>query len=182
MIHSDDFEAMEKLFGSSELPQELLSEYEVQQRMSRAFGHSGSLGMTILIPMMRSLGYGKIVTKTPEIVDWRRHIGEGVIAQYGDELAPGKLVGLGEQGRLVLDLDSYGTVELPRFCVKLAPINELAMEQNPWIKVKRGTKVVVQTDAGPKEGKFTSVAGTCVRVKIGQEDILCSPESVELAV
>lgn len=181
MIHTDDYDAMARMFGDGELPEDVVEEYEVQRRMTFAFGHSGALGMNLLIPMLRGLGYGKIVDKPQENVDWRRHIGEEVIAQYGDEQVPGRLRGLSENGRLELNLDRYGVVDVPRYSVKLKPTRELDMKQDPWAKVKRGTKVVVKMGDGNHEGKLTSVSARGLRVRVGEETLLCSPENVELA-
>lgn len=182
MIHKDDYDAMERMFRGSEIPEDLLNEYELQRRMASSYGHVGALGMNLVIPMMRALGYGKVVEVTAENVDWRRHIGEEVIAQYGDQQAPGKLVGLGVNGRLALNLTGYGEVELPRYCVRLAPTQELVVDTGAWAKVKRGSKVVVQTADGPEDAKFVKVTPDGVTVKLGNEELVFPHNSVELAV
>ena len=130
MIHPNDYNAMEKIFGTPNLPEDVSKEYAIVRKMADAYGHTGQLGLNLVIPMLRRLGYGKIVEKPIENVDWRRHVGCEIVAQYGDVLAPGVLSGIGTNGRLWVKLDDYGEVEVPRYCVKVKPEAALSTERN----------------------------------------------------
>lgn len=131
MIHQDDYDAMTRMFRDTTIPDDVCEEYEVVRRMASSYGHVGALGMNLVVPMMRMLGYGKLVEKKVVNVDWRHHIGENVTAEYGDRRVSGKIVGLGVNGRLVLELDGYsGEVELPRYCVQLKPEPELSVDKS----------------------------------------------------
>jgi hypothetical protein len=180
LIHPNDYAAMEKLFRGQDIPDDLVDEYEIQRKMCDAYGHVGALGMNLVIPMMRRLGYGKIVQQTVENVDWRRHMGENVIASYGDQKVAGKLTGLGIHHLLGIELQGYGYVELPRYCVQLAPTRELQVTKDAWGHVKKGAAVTVKTDKGPKRGRFVESTPDGVRVKIGDEEAVYPPENVEL--
>jgi len=180
MIHPVDFDAMEKLFRGAEIPEALQQEYETQQRMTRAWGNSGPLGMNLIIPMMRLLGYGKIVEQALENVDWRNHIGEEVSVLYADSLVRGKLIDLGNNSRLTVQLERFGVVDVPRYCVKAKPLEEIHPERNDWVDVKPGTKVVVHGKEGDLNGKLEGAQGQSVRVKVGRESLVCPVDSVEL--
>lgn len=187
MIHPDDYEAMERMFRGGNIPEDLAVEYEIQRLMASSYGHSGALGMGLVIPLMRALGYGKVAEKIILNVDWRKQIGSQVIAQYGDSKVVGKVLGLGTNSRLVLDLQGYGEVELPRFCVQLVPVRELDVEKSvelksdPWASVSRGTKIVVLGGAVPAAGRFLAATPNGLRVKVGSEEKTVSPDLVELA-
>jgi hypothetical protein len=187
MIHPQDYEALERLFRGSEIPEDLVQEYELQRLMAATYGHVGPLGMGMVVPMMRALGYGVVRKVSPEGVDWRKHIGSEVIAQYGDRDVHGVVVGLGTNSRLDVELDGYGEVELPRYCVKLIPVLEveavkpLEIKDNPWATVSRGTKVVVSNGDSKVEGRFLKVVPDGLRVKVGKEEQTAAAGTVELA-
>jgi hypothetical protein len=187
MLHPEDYDAIEKMFRGSDIPADLIAEYEINRLMASAYGHSGPLGMNLVIPLMRALGYGKVAEKLVLNVDWRKCIGSQVVAQYGDQKVLGKVIGLGTNSRLVLDLQGYGEIELPRYCVQLVPVRELDVEKppelksDPWAGVLRGTKVVVTTAAGPADGRFIKVAPHGLLVKVKNEELVLRPDLVELA-
>lgn len=187
MIHPDDYDAMEKMFRGADIPDDLVAEYEVNRLMTAAYGHVGPLGMNLVIPMMRALGYGKVVVKAAPTVDWRNHVGSQVVAQYGDRKVAGELTGFGTNSRLILRLEGYGEVELPRYCVQLVPVCELEMEKpaevksDPWASVSRGAKVVVASDKGSVTGRFLGLDPEGLRVKVGNKELVTAPNLVELA-
>lgn len=187
MIHPADYEAMNAMFRGAELPRDLCDEYEMQKRMASAFGHSGALGLWLIVPMMRRLGYGRVSDqKSKTNVDWRRHIGDKVVAQYGNREVNGEVVGLGDNGYLVVKVPEYGEVELPRYCVQLPDKKRLDMEQgalghDEWMKVRRGTKVVLQTEDGPVEAKLVASTGQGVKVTVDGDEAIYPYEAVELS-
>jgi hypothetical protein len=187
MIHPDDYDAMERMFRDANIPEDLAAEYEIQRLMASACGHSGALGVGLVVPMMRALGYGKVAEKILLNVDWRKRIGSQVVAQYGDASVAGKVLGLGSNGRLVLDLQGYGEVELPRYCVQLVPVRELDVEKpaeiksDPWGGVSRGTKIVVLNGDERTVGRFLKATPGGLLVKVGSEEKTVSPDLVELA-
>lgn len=182
MLHPEDYDAMDKLFRGAEIPEDLLAEYELQRKMAQAYGHVGAMGMHLVIPMMRHLGYGKVVEHVSENVDWRKHMGEPVIAEYGDAKVPGVVTQIGLHGRLGVELRGYGYTELPKYCVQLAPTQELEMAKSAWDKVKTGAKVTVKMpDHKPVTGKFLQRTPDGVHVKVGDAESVYPPECVELS-
>lgn len=181
MIHPEDYDAMEKLFRGTEIPDDLVAEYELQRKMAGAYGHVGAMGMHLVIPMMRHLGYGKVVEHVTENVDWRKHMGEEVIADYGDTKVPGVVTQIGTRGRLGVELRGHGYTELPKYCVQLAPTKELEMSKSAWDKVQTGAKVTVQLPgAKPMTGKFIQRTPDGVHVRVGNKESVYPPERVEL--
>lgn len=181
MFHPEDYAAIEKLFRGAAIPEDLATEYEICRKMVTAWGHSGSLGMYLIIPLMRRLGYGKIVEQVPVEVDWRTHLGDEVIVQYGDQRVGGKLLDLCHHHRLGIQLEGYGYVEMPRYCVQLVPSKELEIAKTAWEQVKKGAKVTVTTEAGPVPGKFVESTGDGLRVNIRGGNAIYPVEAVELA-
>lgn len=186
MIHPDDYEAIERMFRGTNIPDDLVAEYEVQRLMASAYGHSGALGMNLVIPLMRALGYGKVAEKVALNVDWRKHVGSAVVAQYGDSKVVGKVLGFGSNSRLVLELQGYGEVELPRYCVQLVPVRELDVEKpaevksDPWASVSRGTKVVVDPGDSQTIGRFLRVVPEGLYIKVGSCERIVASSLVEL--
>jgi hypothetical protein len=187
MIHPDDYDAIEKMFRGTNIPDDLAEEYEIQRLMASAYGHAGALGMNLVIPLMRALGYGKVAEKVVLNVDWRNHVGSQVVAQYGDRKVVGKVLGFGSNCRLVLELQGYGEVELPRYCVQLVPIKELDIEKpievksDPWASVSRGTKVVIDPGDSQTIGRFLKVVPDGLCIKVGNYERIVAPSLVELA-
>lgn len=180
MIHPEDYDAMVKLFRGKEPPDDVVDEYEVQRRMASMYGHNGPLGMYLVIPMLRQLGYGKVVERPVKHIEWREHIGDEVVVAYGDQKVPGRLVSLATNHYLRVATDQYGEIELPRYAVELPPTKELLTERDAWARVKRGVRVVVKTDGEPLVGKFMGRNSDGVCVKVGTESRTYPPEFVEL--
>jgi len=87
---------------------------------------------------------------------------------------------------LAVNVPEYGELELPRHCVRLANYRELSMDQgalghDEWMKVRRGAKVVLQTDEGPVEGKFIASTGEGVKVKVDDTEAIHPYDAVELS-
>lgn len=130
MIHHSDFEVIESLLGTPDIPEDVSLEYELRQQMYHSAGGTGPLRALALVDLLRFLGYGSLRETTPEGTDWRQEIGKPILAMYGDREVSGILNGLGQYGTLLVSLDGYdGEVELPRYCVKLAPQLEFVMEE-----------------------------------------------------
>jgi hypothetical protein len=180
MMHPVDYEAIDKLFRGADIPDDLVNEYEIWQKMASAYGHVGALGMQLVIPMLRQLGYGKVVEQASESVSWRKHIGEAVLVSYDDRIVPGKLVEMGLQGKLGIELEGVGYIEAPRYTVKLAPTRELEVVKDAWGKVKKGAKVAVSVGGKTVHGKFVDSTPDGVRVKAGVSETVYPPEAVEL--
>jgi len=180
MIHPNDYSAMEKMFGNSDLPEDVRREYAVVRKMADAYGHSGALGLNLVIPMLRRLGYGKIVEKPVQNVDWRNEMGARVVAQYGDVLAEGVLSGLGMNGRLWVALDEYGEVEVPRYSVKLKAEAALSTEKSVWDAVEEGAAVIVHREDKDVNGRFLGVSDTGLRVRLGPKEFVYPSDVVEL--
>lgn len=120
MIHPSDQEVLLALLRVSELPAEIEEEYDVRQRMYHSGGGSGALGIQQLIGVLRHVGVKLPDAPVSVQVDWRKHLGEPVLALYGDKKCSGTVTSLGEGGTLICLLDGYdGEVELPRHCVGL---------------------------------------------------------------
>jgi len=148
--------------------------------MADCYGHTGALGPYLIIPMLRRLGYGKVVEKQAVNVDWRRHMNEPVDVLYGDKHVDGKVVGLGVNGRRVVDTREYGELEVPRHCVSLIPEIELSVAQNPWASVEEGASVVVHSGDKDVRGKFVGLSEDGVLVKVGSKETVYACEEVEL--
>lgn len=121
MIHPNDSEVLCSLLRVSDIPAEIVKEYEIRRRMYHSGGGSGALGIQQLIGVMRHVGVELPAREVPVNVDWRAHVGEPIIAKYGDKDLAGALVGLCDGGNLVVLLDGVaGEVEIPRHFVKLS--------------------------------------------------------------
>lgn len=180
MIHRVDSDAMEKIFNSTNLPEDVQKEYAIVRKMADTYGHTGPLGMNLVIPMLRRLGYGKVVEKTVENVDWRRHMGAAVVAQYGDQKVDGKLVSLSTNSRLIVDTEQYGELEFPRYLVSLKAPSELDVTRDPWASVEAGAAVIVHSGDKDVRGKFVGVSEGGVLVKVGSKEVTYSSDEVEL--
>lgn len=122
MIHPNDAEVLCSLLRVSDVPDDVVAEYEIRRRMYHSGGGSGALGIQQLIGVLRHVGVELPENPVPVSVDWRKYIGAPVTALYGDKTVSGEVTGLGEGGMLFLRLVGYeGDVELPRHCVALAP-------------------------------------------------------------
>lgn len=120
MIHPNDAEVLCSLLRVSDIPATIVDEYEIRRRMYHAGGGSGALGIQQLIGVLRHVGVDLPARDVPVNVDWRDHVGDAIVAKYGDQDVSGTLVSLCDGGNLVLVLDGIdGEVELPRYCVKL---------------------------------------------------------------
>lgn len=126
MIHPYDQETLQSLLRVEQIPDDVSEEYEIRRRMYHSAGGSGMVGVHILIDMLRFLGYGKLEkAEADAVTDWRKEIGKPVIAKYKGKKTKGVLVGLAQFGRLDLELEGFGRVEIPRKSVRLAPKEEL---------------------------------------------------------
>lgn len=179
MIHSSDYDAMEKMFRGS-VPDDVRDEYAIVRKMADCYGHTGALGPYLIIPMLRRLGYGRVVERQVENVDWRRHMNEPVQVKYGDKVVDGKVVGLGVNSRLVVETREYGELELPRHCVSLVPEIELSVAPNPWAAVEMGAPVVVHSGDKDVRGKFAGLSDEGVLVKVGSKETVYACDEVEL--
>lgn len=120
MLHPRDEESLCALLRVSEVPEKVVAEYDIRQRMYHSGGGTGPLGIGLLIGVLRHVGVALPEREVPVEVDWRKHLGEPVLVLYGDQKKSGKVMGLVDGGNLVVLLDGVdGEVELPRHCVSL---------------------------------------------------------------
>jgi len=182
MIHPNDYDAMEKMFRGEAIPEDVKAEYDVVRKMANCYSVSGPLGPNLVIPMLRKLGYGRVEQKPQANVDWRSKIGERVLAQYGDKDVDGILIGLGINGRLSLDLEGYGEVELPRHCVRVPPSEELIANKEWWEVADEGTPVVVHDGDKSTRAKFVAAVEDGIKVRIGSKEQVYTRADVELKV
>jgi len=182
MIHPNDREAMEKMFRGEPIPAAVLEEYDMVRGMADCYNVCGQLGPGIVISMLRRMGYGRIAYEYPEHVEWRNYVGKRVAARYGDTTVEATLQSLGMDGRLVLDTDAYGRIELPRRCVSVLPEKVVQVARGGWEDAEEGASVVVQTDTRRTRGKFVGASEEGVKVKIGAVEQLFPYDEVELQV
>jgi hypothetical protein len=122
VIHEYDNEVIASLLKTEEIPQDIEAEYEMRRLMYHGAGGSGHLGPAMLVDMLRFLGYGRVAQSAPPRVVWREHVGDAVIATYGDKELSGILANLGDDGMLSVLLEGFDSeVELPAYHVRLAP-------------------------------------------------------------
>ncbi len=115
MIHRQDEFSIQRILGVSDLPTEVVSEYELRLSMYHRDGNSGPLGTIALIDMVRSLGLRpeKVVERIAP-VDWRNYPVDGTVrvqARFFGAWMPGVYLGPVEAGTIAVRLDGEDFVK-----------------------------------------------------------------------
>lgn len=127
MIHPEDEEALQRMLRVSELPGDVVEEYEMWLGMFHRGGASGPLGCTGLIAMLRHLGHAPEPAPAAAVTtDWRTVPTDGtarvkVITDTGEQ--EGAFVGFVMGGVLAIQFDGDPiTREHPQIQVSLVGI------------------------------------------------------------
>lgn len=125
MVNQDDHDTLQRILQCEAIPEAVIAEYEVRQRMFHRAGATGALPLAALIDMVRHLGLAplkeKIAVTGPEF-DWRSvAVGTRVeVSLFGSWIA-GVFLGFVESGTLAVKLDSERYVkEFRKHVVRLA--------------------------------------------------------------
>ena len=180
------FRSIQRILGTSDIPDEVIEECRVVENMYHRSGGSGPAGAAILIDMLRRLGYAPPPpAEKREVVDWRRFRDDGSVRVellLNDEWKPGVYKGgiyMGTIG-VLLDGDDHVREALP-YAVRLererplaTDVGEVLSEEeikeltlDDWKQTEAGTPVIAEGS----EGEFVRMGnfGRLV-IKVGDDE------------
>jgi hypothetical protein len=115
MIHPQDERSLQRMLGESEIPTELVAEYELRLSLYHRDGNSGPLGTVGMIDLVRSLGLGrKPAVENAKVVSWRDYPNDGSVrveARFFGEWMPGVYLGFVDSGTIAVRIDGDAFVK-----------------------------------------------------------------------
>jgi hypothetical protein len=114
MIHAQDELSLQRLLGTSNLPEPLLDEVEICTLMYHRDGGSGPLGSLALIAMLRRMRLGPTEAPRSEVkTDWQSLPQDGSVhvkAHYFGDWLDGVFLGFVEHGTLAIRINGDGVI------------------------------------------------------------------------